>query len=54
MSHASRHKSRYPRTIPMLFAALMLLSACGQKGPLFRPGDSEFAQAATSQNALPR
>nr|WP_045993944.1 lipoprotein [Halomonas sp. S2151] len=33
-----------PALLPALLLALMALAGCGQKGPLYQPGDEEAAE----------
>ncbi|MFE8071219.1 lipoprotein [Marinobacteraceae bacterium S3BR75-40.1] len=40
-----------PRLLPALLALLLLLSACGQKGPLYRPAPPPAADTQSQQPA---
>lgn len=40
-----------PLALSLLTLSLLALSGCGQKGPLYMPGDSESAETYDPQNA---
>nr|WP_251976039.1 lipoprotein [Salinicola sp. S1-1-2] len=43
--------ARNPLLLGVLVGALLALAGCGQKGPLYLPGDSESAETYDPQNA---
>ncbi len=41
------------KTIPALLLALSILAGCGQKGPLFLPGDPSSVQTDVPNDSAP-